>query len=111
MSLSELLRPSSLEDFLGQKHLLSDNAPFRKLLEKGSIPHSFFFGPPGTGKTTLLKIINRQLRADSGKIRYGSKVSIGYYDQEHHNLEDSNTLFEEIADAYPDMTNTKIRLF
>lgn len=42
-------------------------------------------------------------------IKLGTNVHIGYYDQEHHNLEDSNTLFEEIADAYPDMTNTKIR--
>lgn len=61
MSLAEILRPSSLGDFLGQKHLLSQDAPFRKLLEKGSIPHSFFFGPPGTGKTTLARIVASKL--------------------------------------------------
>ena len=66
-------------------------------------------GANGTGKTTLLKIINRQLRADSGKIRYGSKVSIGYYDQEQHVLDDSKTIFDEISDAYPKLTNTRIR--
>ena len=66
-------------------------------------------GANGTGKTTLLKIINRHLRADSGKIRYGAKLSIGYYDQEQHILNDENTIFDEIADAYPKLGNTRIR--
>ena len=66
-------------------------------------------GDNGTGKTTILKIINDIISADAGTVKLGTNVHIGYYDQEHHNLEDSNTLFEEIADAYPDMTNTKIR--
>ena len=71
--------------------------------------HVALIGDNGTGKTTILKIINDIISADAGTVKLGTNVHIGYYDQEHHNLEDSNTLFEEIADAYPDMTNTKIR--
>jgi ATP-binding cassette subfamily F protein 3 len=66
-------------------------------------------GNNGTGKTTILKIINDILPADSGEIRLGSKVCIGYYDQEHHVLNPDNTLFDELQDAYPDLTNTQIR--
>lgn len=66
-------------------------------------------GNNGTGKTTILKIINNLLDADHGKIRLGSKVTIGYYDQEHHVLDPDKTLFEELQDAYPDLNNTKIR--
>ena len=71
--------------------------------------HVALIGDNGTGKTTILKIINNIISADSGMVKLGTNVHIGYYDQEQHNLTDSNTLFEEIADAYPDMTNTKIR--
>lgn len=66
-------------------------------------------GNNGTGKTTLLKIINGFLSADSGSITLGSNVTIGYYDQEHAVLNMDKTLFEEISDAYPDLTNTEIR--
>lgn len=66
-------------------------------------------GNNGTGKTTILKIINDIILPDTGSITLGSKVEIGYYDQEHHVLNMDNTLFEEISDAYPDMTNTEIR--
>ena len=71
--------------------------------------HVALIGDNGTGKTTILKIINNLISADTGLVKLGTNVHIGYYDQEQHNLTDSNTLFEEIADAYPDMTNTKIR--
>ena len=71
--------------------------------------HVALIGDNGTGKTTILKIINNLVDADAGIIKLGTNVHIGYYDQEHHNLSDDNTLFEEIADAYPNLTNTKIR--
>ncbi len=66
-------------------------------------------GDNGTGKTTLLKIITGLTDADAGTLTLGSKVEIGYYDQEQQLLTDENTLFEEISNAYPDLTNTTIR--
>lgn len=66
-------------------------------------------GNNGTGKTTILKIINGLLAADAGSFTLGSKVCIGYYDQEHHVLHMEKTLFEEISDDYPTLTNTEIR--
>ena len=66
-------------------------------------------GGNGTGKTTILKIINHIVTKDNGTIALGSRVHIGYYDQEHQVLSLHKTIFEEISDAYPDLTNTKIR--
>lgn len=66
-------------------------------------------GNNGTGKTTILKLINGLLAPDAGSIHLGAKVTIGYYDQEHHVLDPDKTLFEELQDTYPDMNNTKIR--
>lgn len=66
-------------------------------------------GNNGTGKTTLLKILNGILPADTGKFILGSKVQIGYYDQEHHVLHMEKTIFEEISDTYPTLTETEIR--
>ena len=66
-------------------------------------------GNNGTGKTTILKILNGLLDADKGSFTLGAKVQIGYYDQEHHVLHPEKTLFEEISDAYPDLDNTTIR--
>ncbi len=66
-------------------------------------------GENGSGKTTLLKIINGLLEADRGSISLGAKVHIGYYDQEHQLLDMENTVFGEISDEYPYLTNTEIR--
>ena len=66
-------------------------------------------GNNGTGKTTMLKILNNLIPADSGTFTLGSKVQIGYYDQEHHVLHPEKTIFEEISDAYPTLTETEIR--
>lgn len=66
-------------------------------------------GNNGTGKTTILKILNGLLDADEGSFCLGTKVKIGYYDQEHHVLHMEKTLFEEISDTYPNLDNTRIR--
>ena len=66
-------------------------------------------GSNGTGKTTILKILNQVIPADAGEVHLGSRVQIGYYDQEHHVLHMEKTVFEELSDAYPTLTNTKIR--
>lgn len=71
--------------------------------------HVAIIGDNGTGKTTILKIINELLEPDLGTITLGSNVHIGYYDQEHHVLHMEKTLFDEISDAYPYLTNTQIR--
>ena len=71
--------------------------------------HVAVIGDNGTGKTTLLKILNQVLPADAGTFTLGTNVEIGYYDQEHHVLHMDKTIFDEISDDYPDLTNTKIR--
>lgn len=71
--------------------------------------HVAIIGDNGTGKTTILKIINEMLPPDAGSITLGTNVDIGYYDQEHQVLHPDKTLFEEIHDSYPDMTNTEVR--
>ena len=76
-------------------------------LKKGE--HVALIGDNGTGKTTLLKILNGLVQADEGEFRLGSKVKIAYYDQEHAVLNMEKTLFDEIQDSYPDMNNTKVR--
>lgn len=76
-------------------------------LKKGE--HVAIIGDNGTGKTTILKIINELTAPDTGEIHLGSNVAIGYYDQEHHVLHMEKTLFEEISDDYPSLTNTEIR--
>lgn len=77
------------------------------LLQRGE--HVAILGDNGTGKTTLLKIINEIVPADAGIFRLGANVTIGYYDQEQQVLDDEKTLFEEMSDTYPNLNNTKIR--
>lgn len=71
--------------------------------------HVAIIGDNGTGKTTLLKILNDLVPADNGAFRLGANVEIGYYDQEHHVLHSDKTLFDEISDEYPYLDNTEIR--
>ena len=87
------------------RQLLFENVDFE--IKRGE--HVAVIGDNGTGKTTLLKILNRVLPPDSGSFRLGMNVEIGYYDQEHHVLHGEKTLFEEISDDYPYLNNTEIR--
>lgn len=86
-------------------HLLFEHINFE--IKRGE--HVAIIGDNGTGKTTLLKIINGLIPADTGLFRLGTNVEIGYYDQEHHVLHSEKTLFEEISDDYPTLSNTEIR--
>lgn len=71
--------------------------------------HVAVIGANGTGKTTLLKILNQQVDADTGSFKLGTNVEIGYYDQEHAVLHMDKTIFDEIQDEYPYLNNTKVR--
>ena len=71
--------------------------------------HVAIIGDNGTGKTTILKIINQIIDADAGSMKLGTNVTIGYYDQEHNVLHGEKTLFEEISDEFPNLNNTQIR--
>ena len=109
------LEPSCVSgnDVLTIEHL-SKSFPGQELftdvnLEIKRGEHVAVIGDNGTGKTTLLKILNRVVSADSGTYTLGSNVKIGYYDQEHHVLHMEKTIFDEISDDYPTLTNTEIR--
>ncbi len=104
MSGSDVLRVEDLAKSFGQQKLFEHISYEIKRGERVAI-----IGDNGTGKTTMLKILNGMLEADAGSIHLGSKVVIGYYDQEHQVLHPDKTLFEEISDAYPDLDNTKNR--
>lgn len=101
---NDVLTVKNLAKSFGSHHLFSNVNFDVKRGEKVAI-----IGGNGTGKTTILKIINDVIGADAGEVRLGSKVKIGYYDQEHHVLNMDKTLFDELQDTYPDMDNTRIR--
>lgn len=101
---SDVLHIDGLEKSFGSQMLFSG---LEMDIKRGE--HVAIIGDNGTGKTTILKIINGLLDADAGSITLGTNVHIGYYDQEHHVLHPDKTLFEEISDAYPYLNNTEIR--
>jgi len=104
MSGNDVIKITDLSMSYGKLNLFSDLNFDIKRGEKVAI-----IGNNGTGKTTILKIINGQVEADNGEIKLGSKVRIGYYDQEHQVLDPEKTLFEELQDAYPHLDNTTVR--
>ena len=101
---NDVLHMEGLSKSFGKNHLFSD---LSMDIKRGE--HVAIIGDNGTGKTTILKIINGLLEADAGTITLGSNVHIGYYDQEHHVLHSEKNLFDEISDDYPTLTNTEIR--
>ena len=100
----DVLKVENLGKSFGEKQLFR-NVSFE--LKRGE--HVAIIGDNGTGKTTLLKILNEVLPPDEGEFVLGANVEIGYYDQEHHVLHPEKTLFEEISDEYPYLSNTEIR--
>ncbi|MDE5966220.1 MAG: ABC-F family ATP-binding cassette domain-containing protein [Lachnospiraceae bacterium] len=101
---NDVLSVVGLSKSFGTKTLFTDIG-----LEVKRGEHVALIGANGTGKTTILKIINRLIPRDSGTVNLGSRVQIGYYDQEHQVLSPEKTIFDEISDAYPKLTNTRIR--
>ncbi|MFR3824543.1 MULTISPECIES: ABC-F family ATP-binding cassette domain-containing protein [Hungatella] len=101
---NDVLTVRGLSKAFGPNHLF-DHVDFE--IKRGE--RVAIIGGNGTGKTTILKILNNLLPADTGEIRLGSKVHIGYYDQEHQVLHMEKTLFDELQDTYPTMNNTQIR--
>ena len=101
---NDVLSVEGLSKAFGGNRLF-DNVSFE--IKKGE--KVALIGNNGTGKTTILKIINHIIDADAGKVKLGANVEIGYYDQEHNVLHMEKTAFDEIGDSYPDMTNTQIR--
>ena len=104
LSGNDVLTVRDLEKSFGSNHLF-DHVDFE--IKRGE--RVAIIGGNGTGKTTILKILNGMEEADHGEIILGSKVHIGYYDQEHQVLHMEKTLFDELQDTYPNMNNTQIR--
>lgn len=104
LSGNDVLRVENYSKSFGDNHLFHDISFEVKRGEKIAI-----IGQNGTGKTTLLKMINGMEPADNGTAIPGTNVEIGYYDQEHNVLHDEKTIFEEIQDDYPSLTHTEIR--
>lgn len=101
---NDVLTVSNLAKAYGAHRLFSDLSFELKRGERVAL-----IGNNGTGKTTILKLINGLEEGDGGSITLGTNVQIGYYDQEHQLLHMEKTIFEEISDAYPQLNNTKIR--
>ena len=104
LSGKDVLFIENLSKSFENKHLFS-NLNFE--LKRGE--HVAIIGENGTGKTTILKIINGFVEPDIGHVNFGSNVFLAYYDQEHQVLHDDKTIFDEISDTYPDINNTRIR--
>lgn len=101
---NDVLQVEHLGKSFGSQTLFT-NANFE--IKRGE--HVAIIGDNGTGKTTLLKILNEVLLPDTGAFTLGTNVQIGYYDQEHHVLHMEKTIFDEISDDYPQLNHTKIR--
>ena len=104
LSGNDVLHGEELSKSYGERHLFSNAFIDVKREEKVAI-----VGPNGVGKSTFLKILLKKVLPDSGFFRLGSNVNIGYYDQEQQNFDESKTVFQEISDTYPNMTNGEVR--
>ena len=101
---SEVLTARGLSMAFGEKQLFSD---VNFLIKRGE--RAFFVGPNGTGKSTLMKLIMKRLVPVSGTLDIGYNIKISYYDQENQGLDLSNSVIDELWNAYPRMTETEVR--
>ena len=101
---NDVLHAEGLSKLFDNKTLFSNLDIDIKRGEKTAI-----VGPNGIGKSTLLKILLGKAEKTTGEIKWGTNVHVGYYDQEQHNFNENNTIFQEISDTYPEMTNGEIR--
>ena len=101
---NDVLEADSLAKSFGTKKLFEDVSFMVKKKD-----HVIIMGPNGCGKSTLIKILGGFIDADGGAIEYGTGVIAGYYDQEQAKLDESKTIFEEISDSYPTLTQGQIR--
>ena len=101
---NDVLTIEKLQKSYGQKEVLCDLDGYVKAQDR-----IFLTGSNGCGKTTLLRMITGKEIPDSGSIRIGARVEIGYYDQTLSDIDPKKTIFEDLADAYPRMNNLEIR--
>lgn len=101
---NEVLQAKGLSMSFGSRVLFRD---VNFLLKSGE--RMFIVGPNGCGKSTLLKILLGRLSPTFGRVSEGYNLRVGYYDQENQNLTSGNTVFEELHNAYPSLTETEVR--
>lgn len=101
---NDVVHTQELSKSFGEKKLFSNVKFDIKKEEKIAL-----IGPNGVGKSTLFKILLSQIKQDKGEIEFGTNVHVGYYDQELQQLDENKTIFQEITDTYPKMTNGQIR--
>ncbi len=101
---NDVLSVQSLAKSYGERTLFR-NVSFE--IKRGE--HIALIGQNGTGKTNILKIINGLIEADAGNVSLGTNVTIGYFDQQSRVLDECKTVFDEISDTYPKLTQTEIR--
>ena len=101
---NDVLICENLAKAFGEKHLF-DNVNIH--IRKGE--RVFIIGSNGCGKTTLFNILTCKTASDTGEVRYGSNVDLGYFDQMQNNLNLEKTAIDEIWDTFPNMTQTQVR--
>ena len=101
---NDVLHAEALSKSYGGNKIFKDVSFDIKRGEKAAI-----IGPNGVGKSTLFKMLLKEVSTDTGIVRFGTNVYAGYYDQEQQKLDESKTIFAEIADTYPTLTAGQIR--